>query len=132
MRALTDTEQARMLAEMPVANRATLRGLRVQWDEASIVFTKPKVVTKTGTTPESDLDPQDVRITYDVKAILEQGTAGLAPVLMAVVDGVRDHPTLEDTDMEEGYTFVYRGDRFRISDIFLIPGGVRGIARAMG
>lgn len=132
MRALTQTEQDRMVAEMPVANRAVLRGLRVAWEPASIVFTKPAVITKTGTTPASDLDAQSVRITYDVKAIIEQGTAGLAPVLMAVVDGVKDHPTLDDTDMAEGYTFTHNGDRFRITDTILIPGGIRGIARAMG
>lgn len=132
MRALTQTEQDRMVAEMPTANRAVLRGLRIEWEPASIVFTKPAVVTKTGTTPATDLDPQAVRITYDVRAMIEQGTAGLAPVLMALVDGVKDHPTLSDTDMAEGYVFVYHGDRFRITDTILIPGGIRGIAKAMG
>lgn len=132
MRALTQTEQDRMLAEMPVANRAVLRGLRIDWEPAEIVFTKPAVVTKTGTTPATALDPQAVRITYDIRAMIEQGTAGLAPVLMAVVDGVRDHPTLDDTDMAEGYVFTFHGDRFRITDVILIPGGIRGIARAMG
>lgn len=133
MRALTDTEQARMLAEMPVANRAVLRNLRIQWEPASIAFTVPRVVNADGTvTAAHELDAQTVRVRYETRALIEAGTAGAAPVLYAIVDGVRDHPTLEDTDMEEGYTFIHNGDRFRITDVILIPGGIRGIARAMG
>jgi hypothetical protein len=134
MRALTDTEQIRMLAEMPVANRAVLRELRIQWDPVDVVFTVPKVVHKDGTvTAESVLPAQTVRVQYQIRAMIEQGTAGLAPVMYAIVDGVRDHPTEPDTIMDEGYTFVLNNDdAFRITDVILIPGGIRGIARAMG
>lgn len=133
MRALTDTETARMLAEMPTANRAVLRQLRIGWEPVEVVFTVPRVVEKDGTvTPAYDLAAQTVRVRYQTRALIEQGTAGLAPVLYAIVEGVRDHPTENDTDMEEGYTFTHNGDRFRITDTILIPGGIQGIARAMG
>lgn len=134
MRALTVTETSRMLAEMPVANRAVLRELRIDWEPASVVFTVPKVVNADGTvTAAYTLDAQTVRVRYEIRALIEQGTAGLAPVMYAIVDGVRDHPTEPDTIMDEGYTFVLNDDdRFRITDVILIPGGIRGIARAMG
>ena len=134
MRALTDTEQSRMLAEMPVANRAVLRELRIQWEPVDVVFTVPKVVHKDGTvTAASVLPAQTVRVHYEIRAMIEQGTAGLAPVMYAIVDGVRNHPTEPDTIMDEGYTFTLNDDdAFRITDIILIPGGIRGIARAMG
>lgn len=133
MRALSDTEVSRMVAEMPVVNRAVLRETRIQWDAVAIVFTVPKVVEKDGTvTPAYDLAAQTVRVRYEIRAMIEQGAAGTAPVLYAIVDGVRYHPDEPDTVMEEGYTFTLDGNRFRITDVILIPGGIRGIARVMG
>jgi hypothetical protein len=46
--------------------------------------------------------------------------------------GIRNHSTLPDTNMAEGYRFVYAGDQYRIEDVILQIGEVQAIAEATG
>lgn len=99
---------------------------RIQRNPTTIAFVRPKVVTKASTTLATTLAPQVVRIESDNRATPVQGVVGVAPVRQAVVYGICNHPTLPDTDMEEGYTFQYQGDSYRCVDVKLVPSGVPG------
>lgn len=93
----------------------------------SVVFTKPKVVTSSGTTPATVLAAQTVRIESDSRPRSVPGIAGAAPMRQAYVFGVVDHPVQADTDMEEGYTFTLDGDKYRCIDVILRPGEKVGV-----
>jgi hypothetical protein len=117
-----------MLTAIDEAARAERIWLKVQRKPASVVMTRPKVVTKTSTTPESVLAAQTVRIASDNRPRPIEGVAGSAPVRHAIVYGVVGHPdpAVTDTDMAEGYTFTHEGDRYRCVDVIAVPGGVQG------
>lgn len=99
---------------------------RIQRNPVSVEFTRPKIVTKTSTTPETVLPVQVVRIESDNRASAEDGIAGTAPIRQAIVYGIVNHATLPDTDMEEGYTFEYQEDVYRCIDVKLVPSGRPG------
>lgn len=135
MREFTDLEQTRMLGVLDTAQRARLTWFKIQWKPTSVVMTRPRVVTKTGTTPEVTLDPQVVRIDGDSRANLVSAVAGARPVWQAEITGIVDHPqaSIVDTDIEEGYTFVHNNDRYRITEVWRdVPGLVRAIALVNG
>lgn len=102
---------------------------RIQRNPTTVTFTRPKVVTKTGTTPATVLAPQVVRIEPDNRESIAQGIAGVAPLLHATVYGICNHATLPDTDMDEGYTFDYLGDHYRCINVKLVPTGNPGEAQ---
>lgn len=107
-------------------DRAADAWSRIQRNPVSVAFTRPRVVTKTGTTPATVLAAQTVRIESDNRASAEDGIAGTAPIRQAIVYGICNHATLPDTDMEEGYTFAYQGDAYRCIDVKLVPSGRPG------
>ena len=95
---------------------------------SSVVFTKPRVVGGDGTvTPETALAAQVVRINSDNRASAVQGIAGLVPKRIVMIYGVVSHPTAPANDIQEGYTFTYEGDRYRVGDP--IP-GTKGVIQA--
>lgn len=115
---------------MPIdaATRAERIWVKIQRNPTSVIFTKPRVVSGTGTvTPETQLASQTVRIASDNRASVVEGVAGAAPKRNAIVFGIRDHATLTDTDMAEGYTFDHEGDHYRCTDVILVPGGKQGV-----
>lgn len=101
-------------------------GAVVGQNAVSLVFTKPKVVTKTTTTPETQLAPQTVRIAYDNRVTAVQGQTGVAPVLNANVYAE------SGVDIAEGYTFTHAGNRFRVSDVVPVAGGIVAKCQAIG
>lgn len=119
-------EQSRAVDAWRRINRRPARG---DDSELGIAFTKPKVVTKTSTTPEAVLPRQIVRIESDNRPSVVKGVAGAAPQRHAIVYGVRDHPSedVADTDMEEGYIFTLEGDNYRCIDVILVPGEKQGV-----
>jgi hypothetical protein len=103
--------------------RAALAWARIQDKPSSVAFRTP-----VGTT----LGAQTVRLEVDNRAQVIASAAGAAPQMRLVVFGIRDHATLPDTDMAEGYRFVYGGDQYRIDDIILTIGEIQGVATATG
>jgi hypothetical protein len=110
-----------------VTLRAEAIWRKIQRKPTAVVFTKPRVVTKSSTTPETQLAAQILRVNSDNRPSAVEGVAGLAPRRQAVVYGVTDHPTVADTDMAEGYTFLHEGDHYRCVDVIVVPGGLQGI-----
>jgi hypothetical protein len=78
------------------------------------------------------LAAQTVRVESDNSATLAEGVAGAAPKRKVVVFGVRNHATVADTDIKEGYRFVYLNDEYRCVDIILTLGEIQGIFEATG
>lgn len=124
--------QRRNYPAQQTAARAAVDWATIQDKSTSVVFTKPKIVTKTGTTPAVELPAQTVRVEYVSRASLVEGVAGAAPQLHAVVFGVKGHPTVADSDIAEGYEFTHEGNRFRVTDVLPVQGGVQAIAVAVG
>lgn len=108
-------------------DRATDAWRRISRNPTTVVFTRPKVNRKDGTsTPSAELAPQVLRIESDNRAAPVLGESGTAPVRQAIVYGICNHPTLPDTDMDEGYEFDYQGDHYRCVDVKLVPSGTPG------
>lgn len=84
--------------------------------------------TSTGATVAA----QTVRLEVDNRASVAESAAGAAPTMHLIVYGIRNHPTLDDTQMAEGYRFVYAGDQYRIADVILTLGEIQGVAVATG
>lgn len=112
---------------IPAATRALDVWRSIEGKPSEVVFVKPGALTKSGSTPAVTLPAQTVRIENDNRATIVQGMAGVAPKRNAVVFGVRDHPTIADCDMNEGYTFDHEGDHYRCTDVIVSPGQVKGI-----
>lgn len=103
--------------------RAALAWRRIQDKPSSIAFRNAA-----GTV----LAAQTVRLESDNSATLAEGVAGSAPKRKIVVFGVRNHATVADTDIKEGYRFVLLGDEYRCVDIILTLGEIQGIFQATG
>ena len=110
-------------AAISEAERAAKAWRRIQDKPTSIVFRKPGGGT---------VGAQTVRIESDSMATPAESAAGLAPKRKAIVFGVRNHPSVTDTDMAEGYTFVLANDEYRCLDVILTLGEVQGIFEATG
>lgn len=78
------------------------------------------------------LDAQEVRIESDNSATPAESAAGAAPKRKVIVYGIRDHATLPDTDIKEGYRFVYNGDEYRCVDVIDTLGERQGVFEAVG
>lgn len=109
----TDTEQL----------RAALAWRRINDKPSSVAF-RP--------TSGATLAAQTVRIESDSNASPAESAAGAAPQRKVIVFGVRNHATVANTNMAEGYRFVWAGDEYRIQDIILTLGEIQGIAEAIG
>jgi hypothetical protein len=78
------------------------------------------------------LAAQTVRIESDNTATPGESTAGSAPVRKVIIFGIKNHPTLPDTNMKEGYVFVYEGDEYKCVDVITTRGEIQGIWEATG
>lgn len=104
------------------ASRAALAWRRIQDKPTSVAFR-----TSTGT-----LAAQTVRLESDSNASPSESAAGAAPRRRVVIFGIRNHATLANTNMAEGYRFVHLNDEYRVNDIILTLGEIQGIAEAVG
>lgn len=107
---------------LTASRRAALAWRRIQEKPTSVSFR-----TRTGV-----LAPQSVRLESDSQTRPAQSAAGLAPARRVVIFGVRDHDTVSDTDIAEGYRFVYLDDEYTVLDVILTLGEVQGMAEAIG
>jgi hypothetical protein len=105
------------------ALRAAAAWHRIQDKPSSIAF-KPV----SGAT----LSAQTIRVESDSNASPSVSAAGAAPRRRVVIFGIRNHATLANTNLAEGYRFVYLNDEYRIVDIILTLGEIQGIAEAIG
>lgn len=78
------------------------------------------------------LAAQTVRLEYDSNVSESESPAGQTAVRKLIIFGVRDHATITDTDMAEGYRFVYGGDEYRIVDTILTIGEIQAVCEAVG
>jgi hypothetical protein len=102
-------------------NRAVLAYRRILQKPSSIAFK-----TSSGTT----LDPQIVRIESDNRANPVQGVSGVAPKRQVIIFGIRNHPSIPDTDIKEGYTFNLEKDRYTVRDVIYTLGEVQAVTEA--
>lgn len=123
-----------MAATMPTAAQRTARAHRRAVHSIRRINDKEPVVTSIAfrTAAGVVLAAQTVRIELDNRASLDSSPAGTAPRMTAIVYGIRQHATLADTDMKEGYTFILGNDMYRISDVIDTQGERQGIAVATG
>jgi hypothetical protein len=95
------------------------------------IVDKPSSVrfrTPAGTT----LAAQTVRLEYDNAVGQSEAASGLAAVRKVTVFGVRNHPTLGDTNVGEGYRFVLDGDQYTVVEVIKTLGEVQAIAEIAG
>jgi hypothetical protein len=78
------------------------------------------------------LAAQTVRVEVDNTASPAESAAGVAPRRRVIVYGVRNHPTLTDTDIREGYRFVLDNDVLRCVDVIITLGEIQGIFESVG
>lgn len=109
------------------AQRAQDAYRRVMDKPTSIVFRKPQPPGRPSTLPV-----QTLRVEVDNRASLSTSALGAAPAMAVVVYGWRDHPSLPNSDIAEGYTFVLNGDIYRIEDVILTFGEIQGIGVRTG
>lgn len=114
------------LAATPTATeeqRAALAWRRINDKPTEVAFRTPA-----GTT----LSAQTVRIEPDSSAGMATSEAGAGQVRKAVVFGVRNHATIADTVMDDGYRFVLDGDEYRCVGILKTLGEIQGYFEATG
>lgn len=109
------------------ASRAQDAWRRIGRNPTTVTMTKPRSTSGGVNTAAAALPAQVVRVETDSRATATPGVAGVSPQRQAVVFGIRDHPTLPDTVMAEGFIFTQDGDSYRCIDVLLVPGEVQGI-----
>lgn len=112
--------QARKLKEEQRAAEA-LRRIHIK--PTMVVFRTPS---------GARLAAQMVRVESDNTATPGESTAGSAPVRKVIVYGIRNHPTDPNTNMKEGYVFVFEGDEYKCVDVIATLGEIQGIWEATG
>lgn len=103
--------------------RAALAWRRINDKPTEVAFRTPAGVT---------LSAQMVRIEPDSVAGMATSEAGAGQVRKAVVFGVRNHATVTDTIMDDGYRFVLDGDEYRCVGILKTLGEIQGYFEATG
>jgi len=108
---------------IPAANRAAAAWNRINDKPTSVAFKN-----QAGTI----LSAQTVRIEYDNKPSESESVAGQTAVRKLIVFGVRNHGTITDTNIAEGYRFVYLSSEYRVMTVITTIGEIQGIAEAVG
>jgi hypothetical protein len=114
------------LAALPMQlehQRAVLAWRRILDKPVSVTFRKGD---------GSTLAAQTVRIESDNGASPAESISGAAPVRKVVIYGIRNHPTLPDTNIAEGYRISFGGDAYRIVDVIDTIGERQAIGEVTG
>lgn len=104
------------------AERAALAWRRIQQKPSSVAFR-----TNAGAT----IAAQTVRVEFDNVASPSTGNAGIAGKRGVVVFGIRNHASLSDTDIKDGYRFVIGNDEFRCNAVIDTLGERQGLFEAV-
>jgi hypothetical protein len=96
--------------------RAIAAWARIQEKPSTLTVVRVTPVTNVRTTHEVV-----VRVEYDNESdeYATVGNMGVNQMGEAVLFGVRNHPTEEDTNLQRGDTFFYAGANFRV--VMIIP-----------
>lgn len=108
---------------IPAQNRAAAAWNRINDKPVSVAFKLPN-----GTV----LAAQTVRIEYDNSASQSEAPSGQTAVRKLIVFGVRGHSTITDTNVGEGYRFVYQNGEYRVMDVITTIGEIQAIAEVVG
>lgn len=68
---------------------------------------------------------QTVRVEYDRAQSTEQGDGAKSSNRKLIVFGVRDHPTVTNTNIQRGDRFTYQGSQFKVIDVIVTLGEVQ-------
>ena len=74
------------------------------------------------------LDAQTVRIEFDSASANLRREAGEAAVKDVILFGVKDHPTVDDTDLAKNDEFKLADGSYRVIDVIEVPGEVQARA----
>lgn len=97
------------------ANRAADALRRINEKPASLVFVRNGAAQAA----------QTVRVEYDRAQSTEQGAGAQSSSRKLIVFGVRDHPTVTNTNIQRGDRFAYQGGQFRVIDVIVTLGEVQ-------
>lgn len=123
-----------MQATLPTAAQRTAKAQRRAAHAWRRLHDKFEPVTSVAfkTAAGVTLAAQEVRIEVDNRASMSSSAAGSAPRMTLIVYGVRNHATIADTIMEEGFRFILGSDEYRCIDVILTLGEIQGIFVAIG
>lgn len=110
---------ANSILPLSAAARAILAYRRIMDRSSSIVLRREV----------ADLSAQTVRIEYSSSASESQGETGEAGQRGVVVFGVKDHPTVTDTDIARGDRFSIGNAVYEVTDVNEVPGEIQATAR---
>lgn len=81
---------------------------------------------------DTSLGAQTIRIEFSNFSLENLGGSSVGDINLrfATLFGVRDHPTVPDTDIQKGDLFVHEGTHYEIENTILKPGEIQ--ARAIG
>ena len=71
---------------------------------------------------------QIVRIEYDERQFEKEGMTNRTGTNRITVFGVRNHPTIDDTDLRRGDEFVHLNARYRIISVSPYPGEIQALS----
>lgn len=79
------------------------------------------------------LDAQSVRIEFDnqVKSEIKGDGAGTSSRRDAVIFGVKNHPSVTDTDIARGDKFAVNGQRYRVVQVIAVPGEIQATCEVL-
>lgn len=111
-------------SQVSAEDRALRAWRRIQDKPSSITFYDPD------TQAAISAGAQVVRLEYeDMSQSLRQNQAsGETPRRFLIIFGVADHPTVADTDIQEGYRFKYLDKKYRVVDVIPTLGEVQAHA----
>lgn len=75
---------------------------------------------------------QTLRIETDSNASVAESAAGATAKRRVIVFGIRNHATLTNSDIKEGYRFIFDGDELRCVDTILTLGEIQGVFESAG
>jgi hypothetical protein len=89
---------------------------------------KPTTITlKRGTTK---LDPQTVRVEFSSGASEQRGEASVPSFLSVTIFGVKDHPSVSDTDIQKGDRVVLENTEYEVVGVIASIGEMQGFCEA--
>jgi len=106
-------------------NRAVDAWNRIQRNPSVILLVRGKTATS--------LPAQSVRIEFDntVSRDIDGEGAGKSSARGAKLFGVKDHPTVTDTDIARGDKFSLNEQKYRIVQIIAVPGEIQATAEVL-
>ena len=103
------------------ADRAVMTWWMIQNNSISLVLYRAGV----------EQSAQTVRLEFDNTTVQDTGEAGMTTRRDVTIFGVKDHPTVSDTDIESGDQFAIGTDRFEVDDVLSLPGEIQARARRL-